>query len=213
MATIKYKEDEQGNKKVIIKEIDGVQKASCVCCTPCVHSPVYLDFAWDTGTGLPYGSFKPESNGEIKCYRYKKVTVNGLESYSYSYSGPNSETGGLTRNSNTFYIYDQGQCADTGGSVITSEYNSGGYDSRYEEIYANCNGIFKQYYNNELANSLEYEDIIPEPIGFIYSYSIVSPTRITYTALPECPPDGGGYVYTCSINYTVTVDLYNEIPE
>ena len=33
MATIKYQEDEQGNKKIITTEVDGQIKVSCECCS------------------------------------------------------------------------------------------------------------------------------------------------------------------------------------
>ena len=33
MATIKYQEDEQGNKKIITTEVDGQVKVSCECCS------------------------------------------------------------------------------------------------------------------------------------------------------------------------------------
>ena len=42
MATIKYQEDEQGNKKIITTEVDGQIKVSCECCSPgCETYPAF----------------------------------------------------------------------------------------------------------------------------------------------------------------------------
>lgn len=41
MATIKYQEDAQGNKKVIISVVGSETKASCECCSPCLAYPAY----------------------------------------------------------------------------------------------------------------------------------------------------------------------------
>ncbi len=41
MATIKYSEDEQGNKKVIISVVGSETKVSCECCSSCLAYPAY----------------------------------------------------------------------------------------------------------------------------------------------------------------------------
>jgi hypothetical protein len=41
MATIKYQEDEQGNKKVIISVVGSETKVSCECCSSCLAYPAY----------------------------------------------------------------------------------------------------------------------------------------------------------------------------
>jgi len=41
MATIKYQEDAQGNKKVIISVVGSETKASCECCSSCLAYPAY----------------------------------------------------------------------------------------------------------------------------------------------------------------------------
>ena len=41
MATIKYQEDAQGNKKVIISVVGSETKVSCECCSSCLAYPAY----------------------------------------------------------------------------------------------------------------------------------------------------------------------------
>jgi hypothetical protein len=41
MATIKYQEDAQGNKKVIVSVVGSETKASCECCSSCLAYPAY----------------------------------------------------------------------------------------------------------------------------------------------------------------------------
>jgi hypothetical protein len=41
MATIKYQEDAQGNKKVIISVVGNETKVSCECCSSCLAYPAY----------------------------------------------------------------------------------------------------------------------------------------------------------------------------
>lgn len=41
MATIKYQEDEQGNKKVIISVVGSETKVSCECCSSCLAYPAF----------------------------------------------------------------------------------------------------------------------------------------------------------------------------
>lgn len=41
MATIKYQEDGQGNKKIITTDVDGQIKVSCECCSVCPTYPAF----------------------------------------------------------------------------------------------------------------------------------------------------------------------------
>jgi hypothetical protein len=48
MATIKYQEDAQGNKKVIISVVGSETKVSCECCSSCPTYPAYpVEFGFD----------------------------------------------------------------------------------------------------------------------------------------------------------------------
>ena len=188
MATIKYKQDEQGNKKVIINGFDGVQKASCMCCNQCEGAFEYDSINFNN---IPVLAFLPDENGRYNCYYYVKMTTSGG---SFLKNGDSS----LKHYEAATYIWGPGGSSATGSITFTRTYRGAG-------------GVLIT--ETETESPDPYNMVTPD-LYSISDVTITSPTTKIFSFLSDdnCgPANGDGY--QCVYDYVVRYDLYNEIPE
>jgi hypothetical protein len=197
MATIKYKEDEQGNKKIIVKTDPETsqQKVSCECCCP-------------PGNQCAYQSFAPDENGCYKYYRRMKVSV--LEDMSM---GTGSDIVYINGNWYITYEYNatcQQQVLNYGG------YENSGDGPSYSQIVS--------YDDNTLSIYSDGELIRVEPINnppSVQPYILIGTTIISTTKKQDhfdpsnycgiSDYGSGGAEVSCSFSGTCTYELYDEI--